>query len=227
MTWTGAGEVIDRQVVQLTRLIDDLLDVSRISSGKIQLKPEVTPRPPRGDRPWPAESLAAADRLEAARADRGPRSPSRPCRVDGDPARLQQTDLQPRWPTPPSTPTRGAGSRPLGRASEGRLRRWSGWSTTGWGSRPRCSPRSSRLFTQVDSSLGPVAGRPRDRPEPGQDAGRDARRVGRRAASDGLTAGGVEFTIRLPISARIDPHPRARMVPAWPSSPWPPSGPPS
>ena len=29
-----AREVIDRQVRQLTRLIDDLLDVSRITSGK-------------------------------------------------------------------------------------------------------------------------------------------------------------------------------------------------
>ncbi|MEX1231695.1 MAG: response regulator, partial [Planctomycetaceae bacterium] len=34
-------EVVDRQVVQLTRLVDDLLDVSRISRGKIQLQQEV------------------------------------------------------------------------------------------------------------------------------------------------------------------------------------------
>ena len=32
-------EVIDRQVKQLTRLVDDLLDVSRITRGKIQLRP--------------------------------------------------------------------------------------------------------------------------------------------------------------------------------------------
>src|SRR5262249_47984887 len=33
-------EVIDRQVKHLARLVDDLLDVSRITRGKIQLKPQ-------------------------------------------------------------------------------------------------------------------------------------------------------------------------------------------
>ena len=33
-------EVIDRQVRQMVRLVDDLLDVSRITRGKIQLRPE-------------------------------------------------------------------------------------------------------------------------------------------------------------------------------------------
>lgn len=32
--------MIDRQVEHLTRLVDDLLDVSRISRGKIELKKE-------------------------------------------------------------------------------------------------------------------------------------------------------------------------------------------
>jgi PAS domain S-box-containing protein len=35
-----AREVIGRQVTHLTRLVDDLLDVTRISSGKAQLRPE-------------------------------------------------------------------------------------------------------------------------------------------------------------------------------------------
>jgi signal transduction histidine kinase/PAS domain-containing protein/ActR/RegA family two-component response regulator len=35
-----ATDVIDRQVQQMTRLVDDLLDVSRIASGKIQLRLE-------------------------------------------------------------------------------------------------------------------------------------------------------------------------------------------
>jgi signal transduction histidine kinase/DNA-binding response OmpR family regulator len=39
MKWTT--EVIDRQVNQMVRLIDDLLDVSRITSGKIRLKRQV------------------------------------------------------------------------------------------------------------------------------------------------------------------------------------------
>jgi PAS domain S-box-containing protein len=38
LQWTH--DVIDRQVRQMTRLVDDLLDVSRISSGKIELRKE-------------------------------------------------------------------------------------------------------------------------------------------------------------------------------------------
>src|SRR5262249_52267654 len=37
----AAGAVIERQVKHMARLIDDLLDVSRINSGKIQLRKEV------------------------------------------------------------------------------------------------------------------------------------------------------------------------------------------
>jgi signal transduction histidine kinase len=36
-----SSDVIDRQVVQMVRLVDDLLDVSRITSGKIRLQREV------------------------------------------------------------------------------------------------------------------------------------------------------------------------------------------
>src|SRR5262249_11243311 len=36
----SAGHIVERQFRQLTRLIDDLLDVSRITSGKIRLQPE-------------------------------------------------------------------------------------------------------------------------------------------------------------------------------------------
>jgi len=39
-TSTQAREMIERQVAHMTRLIDDLLDVSRIASGKIQLRKE-------------------------------------------------------------------------------------------------------------------------------------------------------------------------------------------
>lgn len=39
-TIIGALEVVDRQVVHMTRLIDDLLDVARISRGKIELRKE-------------------------------------------------------------------------------------------------------------------------------------------------------------------------------------------
>jgi hypothetical protein len=38
-------DVIDRQVTQLTRLVDDLLDVSRLTTGKIKLRKELLPCP--------------------------------------------------------------------------------------------------------------------------------------------------------------------------------------
>jgi signal transduction histidine kinase len=39
-TLTRMRDLIDHQVVHMTRLIDDLLDVSRVTQGKINLKPE-------------------------------------------------------------------------------------------------------------------------------------------------------------------------------------------
>ena len=36
----NARDIIDRQVKHLIRLVDDLLDISRISSGKISLQKE-------------------------------------------------------------------------------------------------------------------------------------------------------------------------------------------
>src|SRR5205807_722495 len=38
--WQRAKEVMERQIRHQTRLVDDLLDVSRITQGKIQLRPE-------------------------------------------------------------------------------------------------------------------------------------------------------------------------------------------
>jgi PAS domain S-box-containing protein len=39
----GAREIIDRQVIHLSRLVDDLLDVSRITQGKVTLRKEPIP----------------------------------------------------------------------------------------------------------------------------------------------------------------------------------------
>ncbi len=78
--------IIDRQVTQMTRLIDDLLDVSRISSGKMLLRNERFDlvdlvRTVLGDR---TEHLEAQGlRLES-------RFPSSPLVVNGDPARIAQ-----------------------------------------------------------------------------------------------------------------------------------------
>jgi signal transduction histidine kinase len=81
-----ARETVERQVEQMTRLIDDLLDVSRITRGKIELRQEVV-----------VLSALVARALEAARPvidERGHRLtldlPDEPVVLSADPARLEQ-----------------------------------------------------------------------------------------------------------------------------------------
>lgn len=78
--------MIGRQLQQLTRLVDDLMDVSRIATGKLQIKPEVT-------------SLAAIlgvaiemsrPHIEAAHHQLVLALTREPTPVLGDPARLAQ-----------------------------------------------------------------------------------------------------------------------------------------
>jgi PAS domain S-box-containing protein len=83
-THAYAKEMMGRQLAQLVRLIDDLLDVSRISQGKFELRRSVV-------------ELGAIVReaLDAARAHLADRVvslelPAEPLHVDGDPVRLAQ-----------------------------------------------------------------------------------------------------------------------------------------
>jgi signal transduction histidine kinase/DNA-binding response OmpR family regulator len=79
-------DMIDRQVQQLVRLVDDLLDISRITRGKIRLQTE------------PTELTAVVQRavetsrplIDARRHDLTVSLPDQPVRVQGDPVRLAQ-----------------------------------------------------------------------------------------------------------------------------------------
>jgi CheY-like chemotaxis protein len=78
--------VIERQTGQLTRLVDDLLDVSRITRGDITLRPEKVDV---------ATIVAAAvetcrPMIDARRHELSVRLPDQPLVVSGDPARLTQ-----------------------------------------------------------------------------------------------------------------------------------------
>jgi CheY-like chemotaxis protein/two-component sensor histidine kinase len=81
-----ARDVIDRQVVQLARLVDDLLDVSRITRGKIALRKEpldlatVVARAVETSRPL----------LDGRRHELTVALPPGPVRVEADAARLTQ-----------------------------------------------------------------------------------------------------------------------------------------
>src|SRR5262249_23358613 len=81
-----AHDVIERQVQQMSRLVDDLLDVSRIASGKIELRKErvalatVVSQAVEVSRPM----------IERGRHQLSPSTPPQPLYVEADPARLAQ-----------------------------------------------------------------------------------------------------------------------------------------
>src|SRR5262249_40085751 len=85
-TLARASEMIERQVVHMARLIDDLLDVSRISRGKVLLRKECC------DLARVARETAGDYRPNLAQA--GLRLvadvPAGPVWVEGDPTRLAQ-----------------------------------------------------------------------------------------------------------------------------------------
>ena len=78
--------VIERQVSHLTRLVDDLLDVSRIARGRVELKTEIVEI---------AEVVAKAIEMASPLLEQRNHTlkvdvPRRGLRVDGDPTRLGQ-----------------------------------------------------------------------------------------------------------------------------------------
>jgi signal transduction histidine kinase/CheY-like chemotaxis protein len=81
-----ARDVIDRQLAHMVRLVDDLLDVSRITSGKIQLKAEKV------DLKAVVALAVEASRpgIEQAKHKFELSVPADPLWVTGDPARLSQ-----------------------------------------------------------------------------------------------------------------------------------------
>jgi signal transduction histidine kinase/CheY-like chemotaxis protein len=85
-TLQWARELIDRQVGHLTRLVDDLLDVSRIAQGKMQLKTEVVELAN-----VVARALETSQPLiDARRHELSVALPSVPVRLEADPVRLAQ-----------------------------------------------------------------------------------------------------------------------------------------
>jgi PAS domain S-box-containing protein len=81
-----AREVIDRQLTQLTRLVDDLLDISRITSGKIALHCEAMDLREAVTRAVDAAQPLIESRRHALEVN----LPSEPLRVSGDLTRLVQ-----------------------------------------------------------------------------------------------------------------------------------------
>jgi len=85
-TAARAAEVIDRQVEHLTRLVDDLLDVSRISRDKIELRRETVTLAD----VVAAGADASSPAIHAARHTLRLDLPAEPVWLHADPARLSQ-----------------------------------------------------------------------------------------------------------------------------------------
>src|SRR6476661_2617051 len=83
---TRAQEVIDRQVSQMSRLIDDLLDLSRINRGQIQLQREPVRLRALLDRA--AETARPA--IESSRHELSVQLPDEDLLLQADPARIVQ-----------------------------------------------------------------------------------------------------------------------------------------
>ena len=209
-----AREILNRQVAHLARLLDDLLDVSRITRGKIELRKE-----------WVDLATVVATALEASRPlieEKGHHLavsvPQDPVKLSADPVRLAQviTNLVNNAAkyTPPHGHVRVVAAR------EGphvvlRVR------DNGSGMPPELVPRVFDLFIQGDRSLAHAAG--------GLGIGLTVVRTlvqlhgGTVAASSEGPGRGSEFVVRLPIgearaasrgvpAAEIHPLPRLHVL---------------
>jgi signal transduction histidine kinase/CheY-like chemotaxis protein len=79
-------DMMERQIAQLTRLIDDLLDVSRIDRGKLEMRAERVPI----DAVMRTAIDTAQPNIDAKGHSFAVRYPGEPLHVQGDPVRLAQ-----------------------------------------------------------------------------------------------------------------------------------------
>lgn len=146
-----AREVIQHQVRHLARLIDDLLDVSRISHGKIALRREtvdlraVVQRAVESARPL----------LEERRHDLSVSLSPQPLTVEGDPARLEQILVN--LLSNSAKYTRPGGHIQVAADVEGG-RVWTSVRDDGIGIDPDLLPQVFELFTQAEQGLDRAQG---------------------------------------------------------------------
>jgi PAS domain S-box-containing protein len=143
---TWAAEMVKRQVHQLTRLVDDLLDVSRISEGKIRLQKE------------PVELHSVLNRAAAVVRplvdemghELSISPPRGPMRLEADPSRLEQVFVN--LLTNAAKYTEPGGRIELSGRREGNELVVS-VRDTGVGIAPEMLPGVFDMFKQIDSSI--------------------------------------------------------------------------
>ena len=193
-------EIIVRQVAHLTRLVDDLLDVARLTSGRLELQRRVVDLGKLVDHCVTVLSArASGHRLEIETTS---------VLVDGDPARLEQVVANLLDNAVKYTPPEGTISVMVARAGDQAVLRVR---DSGVGIAPGLLPRVFDLFTQGARSL--------DRARGGLGLGLAVvKRLvtlhgGRVSAESAGQDQGSEFTVELPIAevaaSRAAPRPEA------------------
>jgi PAS domain S-box-containing protein len=192
-----AGSVIDRQVGLLVRLVDDLLDISRIAKGKLRLTKEQVDLRLIVNRA--AESVDSM--MEARGHEFSVSLPTKPIWVQADPVRMEQVILNLLNNAAKYTDTHGIIQMTVNQEGDEAVVRVH---DNGVGIAPELLPHIFELFTQVDGSLGRSYG--------GLGIGLALARNlvemhdGRlQAASAGLGKG-CEFTIKLPVLLQPSTH---------------------
>jgi PAS domain S-box-containing protein len=147
-----ASDVISRQVDQLTRLVDDLLDVSRITRGKISL--DRTPVEVEAIMARAIEAVRPV--LEERKQDLRVTRPAERLTVDGDATRLTQVVSNLLNNAAKFTPERGQITISVDSEAGPGGQRWVRIAVTdnGVGITPSILPEMFNLFAQADTAPG-------------------------------------------------------------------------
>lgn len=185
-----AGNIIDRQVGLMARLVDDLLDISRITKGKLRLTKE-----PVELRIVVNHATETVRPLMVARMhDFSVSLPTKPIWVEADPARIEQVVVNLLNNAAKYTDTGGLIRITVSQEEDEAVIRVR---DNGVGIAPELLPQVFELFTQVDGSLGRSYG--------GLGIGLALARNlvemhnGRLQASSAGLGKGCEFVVKLPV----------------------------
>ncbi|MCK6528665.1 CHASE domain-containing protein [Myxococcota bacterium] len=204
----GARGVIARQARQLARLVDDLLDVSRIDAGKITLRLSTVDLREVALSSWEAHRPTWESRGQRGAA----RVPDEPVWVEGDPARLEQVVSNLLDNAIKYTPPGGRIALDVSRAGTCAVL---AVEDDGIGIAPEMLPRIFELFTQEERSVGRTQG--------GLGLGlalvRELVRMhgGEVVASSPGPDRGSRFEVRVPLAAPGGVRPAPEGIPARPA----------